>query len=793
MKNKSEGFQESIAALQSKVKQISACLSFQNEELKNRRKQLLYDSKSLMDLRCISFMRVPSLMQTSIMNIETVLILPYMLPNSFVISERLIEMSGIGYIRSDITKFLHQFFKLGLKIPKLFSQIQNQDFLEISNQTNFIPYGVNPKELFGMSTFPSLFSYCWNSELQVAYLNSIAEIAKNAIESVDQFQTHWLFSCIKSYILASDIQRFVTLSIGNVFVKIPHPPNLMILPQQYYDILLVAINKSIKKMIDSLLFFPKDVRFLFKKFYEITQSNSQNQFFDFVNFLFIKCILEPALSNLIAFTSPKFKDRAVGQNQGLQLIPKIWSIIITQQIPFGDINFSMINTNNLIQFYTNLIDVNENNVLFDRTVTPSLSHFLNALDIQYNTTLFSISDVCLLAFFIQKLMPKDDKTIRPFATSLLSKVNEKDFRFFRHETWDFELYGMPKPSSSKKEESASTDFKLKACASSLFKFLSVTNPKISTVPSNTLKNFLKCKDIEADLSHDTKTRVYLSNLMVKIEKVGSNEDLFNALIYEIDEQKGVIDDNATLITDINLMSNKMNKLYRHFQNKLDRSMEMLYHRLLESFLKNRPNMIQKLQLNQVSLVQEKNAFDAFFNDTVKTLSAYLEFISPYAIEGVTIQLHFFLTRILNFSLFLNEHVRFEVNDEVFRNVQQSQIDNICSSMDRETLPQLLENVIQTFQLAMKVQIPLIALNYISKAIKQLNFISSFYPGKNNNFKRLLSYAILKVGYQHMFSFMKYLDFFLMNNKVILYSEKRKQNLIMYLKAIAELDHVLCAI
>ena len=114
-------------------------------------------------------------------------------------------------------------------------------------------------------------------------------------------------------------------------------------------------------------------------------------------------------------------------------------------------------------------------------------------------------------------------------------------------------------------------------------------------------------------------------------------------------------------------------------------------------------------------------------------------------------------------------------------------------MDRETLPQLLENVIRMFQLAMKVQIPLIALKYISKAIKQLNLISSFYPGKNNSFKRLLSYALLKVGYQHMFSFMKYLDFFLMNNKVILYSEKRKQNLIMYLRAIAELDHVLCAI
>ena len=241
------------------------------------------------------------------------------------------------------------------------------------------------------------------------------------------------------------------------------------------------------------------------------------------------------------------------------------------------------------------------------------------------------------------------------------------------------------------------------------------------------------------------------------------------------------------------MSNKMNKLSKHFQNKLDRSMEMLYHRLLESFLKNRPNIVQKLQLSQVSLVQEKTAFDAFFNDTVKTLSGYLEFIAPYAIEGVTVQLHFFLTRILNFSLFLNEHVRFEVNDEVFRNVQQSQIGNICSSMDRETLPQLLENVIRIFQLAMKVQIPLIALKYISKAIKQLNLISSFYPGKNNSFKRLMSYSLLKVGYQHMFSFMKYLDFFLMNNKVILYSEKRKQNLIMYLRAIAELDHVLCAI
>ena len=177
------------------------------------------------DVRCINFIRNSFLLQTTLQNVKTISCFPFMNPNCFTVSERLIEMSGIGYIRTEISRFLQPLFKLGRKIPTIFSNIKNEHFDECLEKMNFIPKGINPRQFFACSTFPSLFSYCWTTELQSSYISSLFEIAKNSIdpiknegsEQVKRFlRQHWIFECLRSYIFSSDIQNFLRVSIGDI-------------------------------------------------------------------------------------------------------------------------------------------------------------------------------------------------------------------------------------------------------------------------------------------------------------------------------------------------------------------------------------------------------------------------------------------------------------------------------------------------------------------------------------------------------------------------------------------------
>ncbi|OHT05976.1 hypothetical protein TRFO_26128 [Tritrichomonas foetus] len=782
--NLSENPSRSISDIQAEVKKIDACVAFQSEELRNQRKQLLYDSKCNTDLRCINFIRSFYLLQMSIQNVENISRLPFMFPNGFAISERLIEMAGIGYLRLEISRFLQAFFKLGSHIPNLIATIRDECFYE---DMNFIPDGIKPKDFFACSTFPSLFAYCWTPELQSAYINTLVDIARFVlpVPEGDYIQNHWLFDCIRCYIFSSNIQDFIRVSIGDVIVNMS-TTSTSSFNQNYFTMVLKVLNKVFELMKQNLVLFPKDARLLIKKFAELADDDNK---LNYVECIFIECIIIPVISNLIAFVSPYNQGKVV-KNTGFSLLIKFMKKALNPDYIdplIDDADTSILQREELISFYKMLIDVD------DQIEGPSLLHFLSLLEIHYNTTLFSVPDVCLLAFLSTKMMPVDDRTVVPAAKALLNKVKGPDYRFFRHETWDFDLYRIKKPECIPQKDPSQLD-PLRMCANSLYKFLTVTSLKVDAPPN--LDEYLKFQELEAKLSHDTKTRVYLCHLSTKIASVGSTGQIVDALLKEIEKQLLLIKTNASLITEISLMSELMSKQSKQFQQKLDGLMAVLYSRLLELFLKNHPNVMQEANSNSLLLVREKLAFDKFFNGTINSLSNFLENIAPYAIQGVAVHLHTHIMKAFPLDFFLNEHMRFEVNDDLFRSVHSSQIDSICSSMNRENLPSMLSYGIRLFRMAVKIETPLIALRYISKACKLITQVSTLFVGKNNNLKRMMSYAILKANCQHTFSYFKYLEFFLNGitaNGIPLFTEKMGKNLLLYSRSIAELDIVLCEI
>ena len=792
-----------IFSIQEEVKKINACLDFQVEEIRNQRKQLLYDSKCNTDLRCISFIRSAYLLGMSQENVISTANIPFMHPNGFAISERLIEMSRISTIRLEITRFIQALFKLGNRIPKLFAGIKNKAFDE---HMVFIPDGIKPLNLFACSTFPSLFSYCWTPELQLAYINTMVEIAK-LIPNFDirLNRNHWIFECIKCYIFSSNIQDFIRSAIGDVVMGYYRPQNGQI-TTEYCQNLINTVNKVFESMKMNMALFPKDVRILIRKFAELAASSDNKV--SYIESLFIDCIVEPVLSNINGFCSPLYQN-LTSKADGLKNIVHLWKTALNIPLDtnikslFEKFDLSALKIEIFQNFYDTLISVD------DKIEGPSLLHFLNLLEVQYNTTLFSIPDVCLLAFLCTKMMPSEDRIVLPFANALLNKIRNADFRFFRHETWDFELYQIKKPDLIQKMDPSTLE-PLKMCAISLFKFLSVAHARVDT--HQTLEEFINFQDTEAKLSQDIKTRVHLCHLITKIHNAcapqlsQSNivtptkqdyEKIMNALLAEIEEHHNLIKTNNDLITEISLMSDQINKSSRLFHKKIDSLMHILHSRLLDLFLSNNSNILQEVEVNGPLLVRDKIKFIIFFNEAIGCLNDYLTAIgAQYALQGVASQLHSEIMKLLPLGLFISQHQRYEVNDELFRNVNQKQIDCVCSSMDRDNLPNILSYASRLIKLSNKVEIPLISLHYIAKACKLITQAVSIFPGKSNNTRRMLSYSILKSNNQHSFSFLKYLEFFLKDitvNGLPLFSEKIAQSLHAFSKSISELDIILCEI
>lgn len=809
--------QQNINELQSEVKKIDACISFQSDEIRNNRKQLIYYSKCMTDIRCINFIRNSFLLQTTLHNVKTISCFPFMNPNGFTVSERLIEMSGISYIRTEISRFLQPLFKLGRKIPTIFSNIKNEHFDECLKQINFIPEGISPKQFFACSTFPSLFSYCWTTELQTSYINTLYEVAKNSLDSIKSedknvtkiLYKHWIFECIRSYIFSSDIQNFARVAIGDILVNVPQP-QVFPVSQSYCDVLFNGLNLTFDTMIQNLSLFPKDVRLLFKKFAELSSETDEEQKISFVDLIFIECIIKPVVSNIIVFTSTRNKGKTFIPNRGLEIVLQLWKLILNSNLAeddslFKDVNFSHLHRDSLIKFYTTLISV-EDDVVSDST--PSLVHFLNIIDIQYSTSLFSLPDVFLLAYMITKVVPEDDRVIYPSASALIKKAKDPDFRFFRHETWDFELYGIQKPepvmlsknemSNSSTDESKSANLEsLRNCATSLFKYLSVTDFNIDA-PATSLTEFLNFRDIEATLSDDTKVKSYLWNLRSKMQDASSSEEkIVEALVNEIDERKQLIVKNDSLIAELSLMSHLLCKQSKQFQKKLNELMSLINNMLLDLFLFENPNVVHIIESNSRILLKDKIQFDTLFNNAISKITEFLEPFAPFAVQGVSLQFHLRLTMLLSFGIFYDLHPRYEVNDDIFKNIQQTQINSICPLIDQESLTNLLNYVIYLFRLAIKVEIPLLALKYITKGCKLLDrFPSIYHSNENNNLKRMVSYSILKINRNNVFSFMKYLEFTLKGvtvNGIPLYSEKDGNKLDFFAQVIKELDVILCEI
>lgn len=805
--------QQNINELQSEVKKIDACMSFQAEEIRNNRKQLIYYSKCMTDVRCINFIRNSFLLQTTLHNVKTVSCFPFMNPNCFTVSERLIEMSGIGYIRTEISRFLQPLFKLGRKIPTFFSNITNEHFDECLEKTNFIPKGINPRQFFACSTFPSLFSYCWTTELQTSYINTLFEIAKNSIESIKSegnekiktfLQQHWIFECIRSYVFSSDIQNFLRVSIGDILVNVPQPQSFPA-SQSYCDVLFNGLNLTFDQMIQNMSLFPKDVRLLFKKFAGLVSETDEEQKILFVDLIFVECIIKPVASNIIVFTSPRNKGKTFITNKGLEIILQLWKLILNEKMVednslFKDVNFSHLHRDSLVKFYTALVSIDDT---VESINTPSLVQFMNIIDIQFSTCLFSLPDVFLLAYLITKVTPSDDRLIYPAANALINKVKEPDFRFFRHETWDFELYGIQKPEPSmlakpdvkdSKSISSSQANSIRHCAISLFKYLSVTDFNVDA-PSTSLTEFLTFRDIEATLSDDTKVKCYLWNLRDKMQNANASEsEIVSALVKEISDQEQCISKNNSLITELTMMSHLLCKQSKRFQKKLDDLMILIYNVLLDLFFFENQSVIHTIESNSRVFLKDKIQFDAFFNQTIQIISSFLDPFASFAIQGVATQFHLRLMTFLSFGLFFDLHPRYEVNDDLFRNVQQSKIESICSLSETESISNLLNYVIYLFRLAIKVEIPIIAMNYIVKGCKQLDRITSIYHWNSNYVKKLVCFAILKMNRNNVFSFNKFLEFALKGlsiNGIPLFSEKKMQKLNFFLQTIKELDIILC--
>ena len=156
-------------------KEIMTSINTQTEKIKNSRKKLLDSAKKAQDLKCISSLRSGYFLLINGDNAKEFSQLPFIQSENFSVAERLIELTKLGSLRTEITKFLAAIYKASDNLPEIFANLPTTSLKE---SLPFLPEKTDQKQFLAFSTLPALFGHCWTSDLRYSYINFLIKTRK---------------------------------------------------------------------------------------------------------------------------------------------------------------------------------------------------------------------------------------------------------------------------------------------------------------------------------------------------------------------------------------------------------------------------------------------------------------------------------------------------------------------------------------------------------------------------------------------------------------------------------------
>lgn len=681
------------------VKNISASSSYHNAKLQVSRKELMSLVKSVQELHCFNTLRNCYYLKLTPVTASSIAALPFMKPGNLPVADRLVEMSNIGSIRSSINRFVKNVFNRRDELADLLITL---DFNNFPKSVPYLPSYITPLDFFASSTIPSIFGHFWTVEFQENFIQFVFDVA-NKLPNLSPitFRAHWLFECIKYYILRSDIIHFLSLSLRDPLISAITDKNLHQLAannqyQQFFDKLTEYANQMIQNMIESIAIFPTTFSHIMNFF--VSKSNNTQDQLSWLELFFVDTLLVPAISNPVSYGiisatynfDPHPKD---GPKHAMTTLAQLFKYILRPQqfsLRYPDVDAKKITALPLINLLNQLVLIEK----FDYH-GPKLVDLLPLLGIHYILILMNLPDVFLLADCFQRVSNPDPQLVKD--ASNIPTNETVDFDYFRFDVWDFNTFGFKKPKIPENEIEKPPKNPASLTGEALYKFLS--HADIDRNAPNGYSEFTTYYETNMIASRQYMTEAYLRHLYVIHQSVPEKDKraVIPALEDEIRRHLELEQRNDDILTGIAVQTRILNETKEQLVSYSDTMYPVLYANLLHFYLQSgvtpssdvlKPNTI----ISQApEITKNKVDFSEFILKYFHQITTFITPIADFAVNGVQCCFHSYLLQVIPPAKYREYQPSLRNADEYFSNSFDLIYQTLCYKQSLNRVKPLFDN------------------------------------------------------------------------------------------------------
>lgn len=786
--------------LQREIKEVMASIRLQEDEIKMNRKELLEVIKKTQDMKCIYSLSSGYFLHIKKENALQIANLPFVQPGKFVVYERLIELTSLGSLRTEITKLLAAIYKNSDKLPEIFAKLPSS---ALKTAVPFIPDVAEANHFIAFSTLPALFGHYWSSDLRYAYINFLIKISEKLPSTVfDNINEHWILDCFTHFIHSSNIQPFLRASIGDDLLYLIRDTTLDSIPRsaqhEFFNKLIPTIETIISKMNLNIDLIPMEIRILIRKFADLAPDDAQ--WLQRVETLFCKFILAPAISlpkvYCVLFSTINFRV-TTGVARALQVLASLFNTILhpnQARLRYSELDVDRLSRIPFESFLRSVasVDVSKLSGLECTSLMPLLG-------LHSTSFVFNVPDICMLAYVCQSVSKIDPNLVKPIlpATEKFPTDKHIDMLFFRYDIWDLGSIGIAKPDINANELEKPKCGEIEDVAKSVFNFLEQSK-EIPFAPGN-LFPFVKFHEEQAMISGANTELCYTCHVMnkLKVFPPEKGSEIIAALEEEIRRHKEYSSRNSSLLTHIAITLSAVNAMKKQYINKLEDMTPVLHEKLFELYHDSQ-DFDERFRSKCLSVLLSHDTFMEYFNDELLKLKSFLELSVSFCFIGVSKMMHTFILQKLNLARFKEYHNTLTETDATFEDILDAQISKIClEGQTSQQVKDFAKNP-ENFSFANKIfyeariaEIPIEAIKLITKAfgiIKKTFILANEKDPSASETEPLLHFMILKARVDDAFSFAKFLEHFLDGDQCkILITEEEHSTLKLFLSYITYLD------
>ena len=786
------------------VKEINARKEEQSSEISRCKKVLLESIKKLQSLSYQSIARSGYFMRMTPSNSEQLMRLPFMSNEGISVYDRIVEVGGINEYRSSMTKFMKNLYKCIGDLPQLLATLTSS---KPFGQQPFLPDGIKLSDFIACSTFPALFGQIYSVELRKAYINFLVNIAKSLPKEVyDNFRDHWLFDCIKSYIHASNVQTFLRRSIGTIILEIVRDKELVQLAQtknqqQLFDRISEIIKRMIDNMNDNFVIFPEDVRYLLHSFSETAETEEEQ--IKRIELIFIDTILAPAVSLPKSYgvlpSTMYFDMSPLGPARVLQVIAQSFRFILhpnQAQDRYQGVDLSKLTALPFKQFL-------QSAALSTLDVAGlQLQDVIDVLKIYQINLMFSVPDVIALAH-ITKLLPLTNKVSHQDLGKSANEIPTDQpvpFEFYRVEHFQLQDFGLVGTRLKDPQQGVKIKSSQGLAANALYRLLSYMEVKPQSPPD--MEGFINYHQtqgqLEADYQHLTHIQHFVEvkrKMKEDLDIIPSLEEILRRWRTYIQANEGILELAASQISKVRAEMSK-------YEKSRDEWISIYHYTLLERFVSENKEILDVFNEKKNDMLLIRSVFDDLYISSIKQIKIFISRIEPEQYSAVACNFHSMLMAQLPYAAFKEQHINFTITDKKLIEMKQEVIERICHQKTPPKVrrifefPPLFKFAITELENAEKVELPIEALSCICRALTLLRRVFELEIGgipQADDINPLLIFALLSSSMKGIYSFGKYLEFYLghvYDRDLVFLSPEMESALGQYVGRINELDNVI---